>query len=428
MALEAATHINDLVVTNPPGSDNLSTADDHLRLIKDVLKRDLPLTGAVTATYQEINGLNGLTASRAIATTAGGILTASATTAAELAYVNGVTSAIQTQLDAKQPLDSDLTAIAALSPTADNFIVGSGSAWTSATPTSARTSIGVNTISQSQWPYGDESDGAITHASTGNIASGLYQCTDFTVNSGVVMTITEAYDGYLVVLATGTITIAGEINGAGRGGRGGQHACSGSTRCNGSAGSSGTTFGGSGGGGGGATPTHESKIGGAGGSCSGYKTNSPTADTTANGGSGGNLSHGSAGEAIPTAAYDKLSSLGVNLANFQTFCSGAGGGSGGGEGNDKGIGGDGGAGIVFIAPTIDLQSGSTINISGASGGTATSSNSGGGGGGGGGTLILASETLTNAGTITQSGGSGGTATSVYDGGAGGAGRTLTITL
>jgi hypothetical protein len=33
----------------------------------------------------------------------------------ELGYVNGVTSAIQTQLDGKQPLDSDLTAIAGLS-------------------------------------------------------------------------------------------------------------------------------------------------------------------------------------------------------------------------------------------------------------------------------------------------------------------------
>lgn len=38
-------------------------------------------------------------------------------TAAELNYTDGVTSAIQTQLDARQPLDSDLTAIAALTTT-----------------------------------------------------------------------------------------------------------------------------------------------------------------------------------------------------------------------------------------------------------------------------------------------------------------------
>lgn len=42
-----------------------------------------------------------LTASRAVVTTAGGVLTVATTTATEIGYVNGVTSAIQTQLDAK---------------------------------------------------------------------------------------------------------------------------------------------------------------------------------------------------------------------------------------------------------------------------------------------------------------------------------------
>jgi len=37
----------------------------------------------------------------------------------ELSYVNGVTSAIQTQLDGKQPLDSDLTYLAGFTPTAN---------------------------------------------------------------------------------------------------------------------------------------------------------------------------------------------------------------------------------------------------------------------------------------------------------------------
>lgn len=43
-----------------------------------------------------------LTASRAVATGAAGVLAASATTATELGFVSGVTSAIQTQLNAKQ--------------------------------------------------------------------------------------------------------------------------------------------------------------------------------------------------------------------------------------------------------------------------------------------------------------------------------------
>ena len=49
MALETATHINDLVITNPAGGDDLSQGDDHLRMIKDVLKRDIPLTTPSTA-------------------------------------------------------------------------------------------------------------------------------------------------------------------------------------------------------------------------------------------------------------------------------------------------------------------------------------------------------------------------------------------
>ena len=42
-----------------------------------------------------------------------------------------------------QPLDAELTAIAALAPTASNFIVGDGTTWTSATPASARTALGL---------------------------------------------------------------------------------------------------------------------------------------------------------------------------------------------------------------------------------------------------------------------------------------------
>ena len=65
MPLESATHINDFVTTNPAGSDSRTTADDHLRLIKDVLKRDIPFTEAVTSTAAELNILDGVTSSTA---------------------------------------------------------------------------------------------------------------------------------------------------------------------------------------------------------------------------------------------------------------------------------------------------------------------------------------------------------------------------
>jgi len=66
------------------------------------------LDGA-TLTTAELNKLAGL-----------------ATTAAELGYVNGVTSAIQTQIDAKQPLDATLTALAALATGASKIPYSTG--------------------------------------------------------------------------------------------------------------------------------------------------------------------------------------------------------------------------------------------------------------------------------------------------------------
>lgn len=58
MALETATHITDLINTNPTGADDRSTADDHLRLIKAVLLTDFAnISGAVTASHTQLNKL-----------------------------------------------------------------------------------------------------------------------------------------------------------------------------------------------------------------------------------------------------------------------------------------------------------------------------------------------------------------------------------
>ena len=81
------------------------------------------------------SAIGGFTASRAIVSDGSGNLAAATTTSAEVGYVNGVTSAIQTQLDNKQPLDADLTALAAL---ASNGLI----ARTGAGTVSARTVTG----------------------------------------------------------------------------------------------------------------------------------------------------------------------------------------------------------------------------------------------------------------------------------------------
>ncbi|QGH73386.1 MAG: tail fiber protein [Podoviridae sp. cty5g4] len=60
------------------------------------------MTGAVS-----ISGLvSPLTASRAVVSNGSGVLTAATTTATEIGYVNGVTSAIQTQMNTKSPIAS----------------------------------------------------------------------------------------------------------------------------------------------------------------------------------------------------------------------------------------------------------------------------------------------------------------------------------
>ena len=90
MGIESATHIDDFVLTNPAGTDDRSTVDDHIRMIKTVLQTDFSaITGAVTSTHLDLNLLSG--------SQAAGLTTA------EIEYLIGVTSAIQTQIDTKAP-------------------------------------------------------------------------------------------------------------------------------------------------------------------------------------------------------------------------------------------------------------------------------------------------------------------------------------
>lgn len=56
MALETAQYINSLNAANPLSTDTVSQADDHLRLIKQVLKNTFPnITAPVTATAAQLN-------------------------------------------------------------------------------------------------------------------------------------------------------------------------------------------------------------------------------------------------------------------------------------------------------------------------------------------------------------------------------------
>ena len=68
MAKETATYISQLVATNPVASDSVSVGDDHLRMLKTVLKTQFSgLTGttAIAASEAELNILDGVTATAA---------------------------------------------------------------------------------------------------------------------------------------------------------------------------------------------------------------------------------------------------------------------------------------------------------------------------------------------------------------------------
>jgi hypothetical protein len=119
---------------------------------------------ALTATAAELNQLAGASVSQADLIK----LHALTATATELNYVDGVTSAIQDQLDNKQPLDADLTTLAGFAPAADSsetftingteithagqndVIVATGGAegsrWTLKRGATARTSLGLGNI------------------------------------------------------------------------------------------------------------------------------------------------------------------------------------------------------------------------------------------------------------------------------------------
>ena len=96
---------------------------------------------AVTSTAAELNILDGVTSTTAELNILDGVTA----TTAELNYTDGVTSNVQTQLNAKQPLDTDLTAIAGLASTDSNFIVGSATGWVAETGATVRTSLGLGT-------------------------------------------------------------------------------------------------------------------------------------------------------------------------------------------------------------------------------------------------------------------------------------------
>jgi hypothetical protein len=112
-----------------------------------------------------------LTASRALESNGSGKVAASSVTSTELGYLSGVTSAIQTQFSNKQPLDAQLTDIAGLTPTDSNFIVGNGTNFVAESGSTARTSLGLGSIATQDSNNITITGGSITGMSTPSLGS-----------------------------------------------------------------------------------------------------------------------------------------------------------------------------------------------------------------------------------------------------------------
>lgn len=81
------TYIDDLDVTLPAATDPLSQADDHIRMIKTVLKQTFPnINGAVTKTQAQLDSTHAATADSA---TTAGTCTGNAATATTAAACTG---------------------------------------------------------------------------------------------------------------------------------------------------------------------------------------------------------------------------------------------------------------------------------------------------------------------------------------------------
>ena len=237
--------------------------------------------------------------------------------------------------------------------------------------------------------WGDGSDGAYDPGATGNILSGVYNYTTAEIDAAKVMTVSSG--SIVIIYATTSITINGELNAKGLGASGG---------VTGNDGDAVTHFddtffshGGAGTGGGGAG------AGGDGGVATYFQAN--PGGTTGGGSTDGNPGNAALVPNLPLGTY------GIPRV-----------GTGGGATPSSSVGGDGGGCIILISPIVTIGASGVVDADGSNG---TSHSNHGGGGGGGGMIAIITKDYTDgsSGGVHADGGAGGVDT--YDGGAGGAG-------
>ena len=81
----------------------------------------------------------------------------------------------------KQPLDADLTTIAGLTATTDNFIVSVASAWASRTPSQVKTTLSLNNVENTAL---STRAGTTNITTLGTISTGSWSGTTIPLNKG----------------------------------------------------------------------------------------------------------------------------------------------------------------------------------------------------------------------------------------------------
>ena len=177
-----ATKIHDGTISN--------TEFGYLNNVSSNIQTQLDAKQATITGGASTIASSNLTVSRALQSNGSGKVEVSDVTATELGYLDGVTSAIQTQLGTKltnsnnlsdvssassartnlglaigsdvQAFDAQLADIAGLTPTDSNFIVGDGSNFTTESGATARTSLGLGSIATQASSNVSITGGAIT--------------------------------------------------------------------------------------------------------------------------------------------------------------------------------------------------------------------------------------------------------------------------